>query len=193
VADERLCALPPRNGRCTVEKIAINSVMAGAPAESMPLLCASIEAMAEPEFNLFALNTTTCCVVPGVFVNGPVRHDLEIPFGVGCFGGQAGPGPALGRAMRLLMRNVGGQLVGTTAFSWAMDAAEVMVCIAPPWAELIAVAYPAIEDVQQKLWEHASLPVTRWPEVHQQEHEKSGRVDEDGFVHLVADPDKMLV
>jgi len=268
--DELLCALPPRNGRCTVEKIAINSVMAGAPAESMPLICASIEAMAEPEFNLFALNTTTCCVVPGVFVNGPVRHDLEIPFGVGCFGGQAGPGPAIGRAMRLLMRNVGGQVVGissksvfgqpgrvtgivvgeweerspwapfserrgvpagqnavtvhnctgtidvadivadngvdlleiigkslafvgTNAFIGAMDAAEVMVCIAPPWADLIAVAYPAIEDVQQKLWEHASLPVTRWPEVHQQEHEKSGRVDEDGFVHLVADPDKMLV
>src|SRR5207237_3159073 len=44
--DELLCALPPRNGRCTVEKIAINSVMAGAPAESMPLICASIEAMA---------------------------------------------------------------------------------------------------------------------------------------------------
>jgi hypothetical protein len=63
-------------------------------------------------FNLFALNTTTSCVVPGMFVNGPARHTLAIPFDAGCFGGAAGPGPAIGRAMRLVMRNVGGQVVG---------------------------------------------------------------------------------
>ena len=70
--EELVAELPPRNGRCTVEKIAVNAVLAGAPAESMPLLCAAVEAMADPDFNLFALNTTTSCVVPGVFVNGPV-------------------------------------------------------------------------------------------------------------------------
>jgi hypothetical protein len=86
-----LAELPPRNGRCTVEKLAVNAVLAGAPKESMPLLCAAVEAMADPDFNLFALNTTTSCVVPGVFVNGPVRDELEIPYGAGCFGGVAGP------------------------------------------------------------------------------------------------------
>jgi hypothetical protein len=63
-------------------------------------------------FNLFALNTTTSCVVPGMFVNGPARHTLAIPFDADCFGGAAGPGLAIGRAMRLVMRNVGGQVVG---------------------------------------------------------------------------------
>src|SRR2546429_462958 len=79
--EELLAELPPRNGRCTVEKLAVNAVLAGAPAASMPLLCAAVEAMAEPDFNLFALNTTTSCVVPGVFVNGPVRDELGIPYG----------------------------------------------------------------------------------------------------------------
>src|SRR5262249_13325761 len=74
--DEAIAELPPRNGRATVEKLAVNAVMAGAPPESMPLLIAAIEAMSDPLFNLFALNTTTCCVVPAMFVNGPVRHEL---------------------------------------------------------------------------------------------------------------------
>ena len=113
--DECIAVLPPRNGRCTVEKLAINAVMAGAPPESMPLLCAGIEAMAEKQFNLFALNTTTSCVVPGMFVNGPSRDALEIPYDTGCFGGAAGPGPAIGRATRLVMRNVGGLVVGVSS------------------------------------------------------------------------------
>src|ERR1700682_1207381 len=79
--DDLVAMLPPRQGRATVEKVAVNAVMAGAPAEAMPLLCASIEAMADPDFNLFALNTTTSCVVPGIFVNGPSRERLGIPYG----------------------------------------------------------------------------------------------------------------
>ena len=104
--DEVLGVLPPRNGRASVEKLAVHAVMAGAPAESMPLLCAATEAVNDPEFNLFALNTTTSCVVPGLFVNGPAREALSIPYAAGCFGGEAGPAAAVGRALRLLMRNV---------------------------------------------------------------------------------------
>jgi hypothetical protein len=100
-----------------VEKLAVNAVMAGALPEAMPLLVACAEAMHDPEFNLFALNTTTCSVVPGFFINGPIRHQLEIPFGPGCFGGVAGPAVGIGRAMRLAMRNVGGQVVGVSSKS----------------------------------------------------------------------------
>ena len=266
--DEVLAVLPPRNGRCTVEKLAVNAVMAGAPPEAMPLLCASIEAMAEKQFNLFALNTTTSCVVPGMFVNGPCRDELKIPYDVGCFGGAAGPGPAIGRATRLVMRNVGGQVVGvssksvfgspgrvagivvgeweerspwaplaerrgvsgnavtvhgctgtidvaditadngvdlieiigkslafpgTNAFIGGHHDAEILVCIAPPWADLIASAYPNIEDVQERLHAHAALPVTWWPEMHQKRIVSERGVDENGLVHLVEDPAHMLV
>jgi hypothetical protein len=269
--DDLLAELPPRRGRCTVEKVAINAVMAGAPAESMPLLCAAVEAMADPLVNLFALNATTCSVVPGLFVNGPARHSLKIPYGVGCFGGEAGPGPAIGRALRLVMRNVAGQVVGvssksvfgqparvtgivvgeweerspweplavrrgvgragedaltvkdvtgtcdvadivadngldllevigrslawpgTNAFIGAHHGAEVMVCLAPPWADLIAASVPDVAEVQRLLWSHAALPVSWWPEAHRRAHEANGRVDDAGLVHLVESPDDLLV
>ncbi|HYV59259.1 MAG TPA: hypothetical protein VFA62_04235 [Acidimicrobiia bacterium] len=266
--DECLAELPPRNGRCTVEKLAVNAVMAGAPAEAMPLLCAAVDAMADATFNLFALNTTTSCVVPGMFVNGPARHALSIPFEAGCFGGVAGPGPAIGRAVRLVMRNVAGQVVGvssksvfgqpgrvagivvgeweerspwaplaerrgvigdavtvhgctgtidvadivadngrdllevigtsvafpgTNAFIGAHHGAEILVCLAPPWADLIAKVYPAIEDVQERLWAHAALPVDRWPQPYHEKAVENGRVDDDGMVHLVESPEHMLV
>ena len=261
--------LPPRNGRCTVEKLAVNAVMAGAPAEAMPLLCTAVEAMSEPDFNLFALNTTTSCVVPGVFVNGPIRHELEIPYDAGCFGGVAGPAPAIGRALRLLMRNVGGQVVGvssksvfgqpgrvtgivvgeweerspwaplaerrgisggldavtvhgctgtidiadiasddgrdlveligkslafvgTNAFIGSHHGAEILVCIAPPWAELIAVTYSSVDDVTEQLHAHAALPIGWWPAPHRAKAEANGRVDERGMVHLVESPEHML-
>ncbi len=268
--DEVVAEIAPRNGRATVEKIAINAVMAGAPPESMPLLIAAIEAMTDPLFNLFALNTTTCCVVPAMIVNGPVRHELKLPMGPGCFGGEAGNGASIGRASRLIMRNVGGQkvglnsksvfgqpgrvsgicvaeweerspwaplaerrgagaganavtvhgatgtidvadivadngvdlleiigkslaFVGTNAFIGAHHGAEIMVAIAPPWAELIAQSYPAIEDVQAQLYEHAKLPVSWWPEIHRRRAEENGRVDARGDVHLVESPEHMLV
>jgi len=268
--EELLAELPPRNGRCTVEKVAVNAVMAGAPEASMPLLCTAVEAMAEPDFNLFALNTTTSCVVPGVFVNGPVRHALDLPYEAGCFGGVAGPAPAIGRALRLLMRNVGGQVVGlssksvfgqpgrvtgivvgeweerspwaplaerrgaapgrdaltvhgctgtidvadivaddgadllevvgkslafcgTNAFIGAHHGAEIMVAIAPPWADLIARTFPAVEDVQAELHRHAALPVDWWPAPHRAKAEHDGRVGADGMVHLVEDPSHLLV
>jgi len=268
--DEVIAELPPRNGRATVEKIAVNAVMAGAPASALPLLIATVEAMADPEFNLFALNTTTSCVVPAMVVNGAARHDLGIPMGPGCFGGDAGNGASIGRAVRLVMRNVAGQRVGlnsksvfgqpgrvggicvaeweerspweplaqrqgagaggnavtvhgatgtmdiadtiadngadlleiigtslafagTNAFIGAHHGAQILVAIAPPWADIVAATYPAIADVQERLYAHAKLPVDRWPSPHRRRAEELGRVDDAGFVHLVEDPAHMLV
>jgi len=116
--------------------------MAGAPPEAMPLLIASLEAMLDPIFNVFALNTTTCCVVPAMIVNGPDRAELGIPYGVGCWGGDAGPGPAIGRASRLVIRNVGGQKVGVNSKSVFGQPGRVSgICVGEweersPWAPL---------------------------------------------------------
>ena len=68
-----------------------------------------------------------------------------------------------------------------------------MVAIAPLWAELIAAAYPDIADVHERLYEHAKLPVSWWPETHRRRAEENGRVDEHGDVHLVESPEHMLV
>ncbi|GIX31941.1 MAG: hypothetical protein KatS3mg124_2413 [Porticoccaceae bacterium] len=133
--DEVICTLPPANGECTVEKIAINAVMAGAPPESLSLLIAALEALADPDFELFGLNTTTAPVVPLLLVNGPIRHRLGIPHRHGCLGGEATQAVAIGRAIRLLMRNVGGQVVGVTSQSTFGTPGRVAGILFGEWEE----------------------------------------------------------
>ncbi len=127
--EEVIAALPPLRAPCTVEKLTINAIMAGAPASSLPLLRAAIEAIATPAYELHALNATTGSVMDAMVVNGPVRHQLGIPFGSGCLGGVAGAAPAIGRALRLVIRNVAGQVVGVTSQSvWATRAGLPASC-----------------------------------------------------------------
>jgi hypothetical protein len=133
--DEVLAELPPRRGRCTVEKLAINAVMAGAPSSSMPLLCSTVEALANPDFNLGALNATTGSVVPMMLVHGPQRNEIPIPYGPSCFGGVAGPAPAIGRTMRLIMRNVAGQVSGVTSQSVFGQPGRVAGIVVGEWEE----------------------------------------------------------
>lgn len=114
-ADEVICNLPPSNADCSVEKIAINAVMAGAPPQSMPMIIAALEAMAHTDFELFGLNATTAPVVPLVVVNGPIRNRLNIPYKHGCLGGAPSLSVAIGRAIRLIIRNVAGQEVNVTS------------------------------------------------------------------------------
>ncbi|HEX7872824.1 MAG TPA: hypothetical protein VF475_07935 [Sphingobium sp.] len=112
---DELIARMPDNSECTVEKIVINAVMAGAPPESLELIIAAIEAISEPDFELYGVNATTAPVFPGFIVNGPVRDALKIPYSYGCAGGVATRANAIGRAIRLIMRNVAGQVAGVTS------------------------------------------------------------------------------
>ncbi|MHA3790759.1 hypothetical protein [Sphingomonas sp. YL-JM2C] len=133
--DELVAILPPLRAECTVEKIAVNAVMAGCAGDAMPLLCAAIEAMADPKFDLAGLNATTGSVVPAIIVNGPVRHALDIPCQAGCLGGVAGPAPAIGRAIRLIMRNVAGQLIDATSQSVYGTPGRVAGIVFGEWEE----------------------------------------------------------
>src|SRR5204863_2604848 len=63
------------------------------------------------------------------------RDALEIPYDVGCFGGAAGPGPAIGRAVRLVMRNVGGQVVGVSSKSVFGSPGRVAGIVVGEWEE----------------------------------------------------------
>lgn len=113
--DQVIATLPPLRAECTVEKIAINAVMAGAPPESMPLLVAAVEAFAAPNFELYGLNATTAPVIPMIVVNGPIRDQLDIPYKHSCLGGAATTAAAIGRALRLIIRNLAGQVAGVTS------------------------------------------------------------------------------
>lgn len=112
---DELIARMPDSSECTVEKIVINAVMAGAPPESLELIIAAIEAIAEPDFELYGVNATTAPVYPAFLVNGPLRDELNIPYSYGCAGGVATKANAIARAIRLIMRNVAGQVAGITS------------------------------------------------------------------------------
>lgn len=135
-AQHVIAVLPPRNANCTVERLAINAAMTLAPVEAMPLMTAALEAMADPAFALHALNATTGSVVPALIVNGPVARQLDIPAGAGCLGGVAGAAPAIGRALRLVMRNIAGQLIGVTSQSVYGQPGRVAGIVFAEWEEM---------------------------------------------------------
>ena len=76
----------PRSGEATVEKIAINAVMAGCLPEYLPVVIAALEAITEEQFNLFFVQATTHPCAPLVIVNGPIAKKLGINSGSGAFG-----------------------------------------------------------------------------------------------------------
>ena len=133
--DEVIAHLPPMQSECTVEKIAINAIMAGAPPECLELLIAAVIAIAEPDFELFGLNTTTAPVYPAFVVNGPIRGALHIPYGYGCFGGASTRAVAIGRAIRLIMRNVAGQVAGVTSQTTFGSPGRIAGLLVGEWEE----------------------------------------------------------
>jgi hypothetical protein len=110
--DELVCRYPSRNRIVTLEKVAINAVMAGCRPEYFPVVLAIIEAMADDAFGLHAINATTGGSAVGFIVNGPVRTQLEMNFR----GNVLGPGnranSTIGRAVRLTQINAMGSVPG---------------------------------------------------------------------------------
>lgn len=111
-ADEAIGWLPPRKGRATVEAIAVNAVMAGCRPEYMPVIVAAVEGLTDPAYPLEFMQVTTNPMTPFLLVNGPVRQKLDINFGTGCLGPGWRANATIGRAIRLIMNNVGGALPG---------------------------------------------------------------------------------
>lgn len=103
-----LGAIPPINGDAVVEKIAVNAVMAGCRPEYFPVVLAATRAMLQPEFGLMTIQASTGPFGPMLVVNGPIRNELKIAGGVGCMGPGYRANATIGRAMRLILINIGG-------------------------------------------------------------------------------------
>jgi hypothetical protein len=101
-------ALAPRHGEATVEKIAANAVMAGCRSEYMPVLMACVKGVAEPKFNLDAVQTSTHNTSPLPIVNGPVVKAIDLNYGYNHTGSRWRATSSIGRALVLTMMNVGG-------------------------------------------------------------------------------------
>lgn len=124
----------PRRGEATVEKIAVNAVMAGCKPEYFPVVVAAVRAVCQPQFNLYALNTTTCCATPALMINGPARLALGIECGYSCLGQNGRANATIGRAVRLVMRNVGGSIPGGVSKSVFGQPGRVSLCFGE-WEE----------------------------------------------------------
>jgi hypothetical protein len=107
-ANEVLGQMPPDYEPCTVEKVAINAVMAGCRPEYMPVLLACVEAALDDAFCLHGVIATTMFVGPIVIVNGPARKTLAMNSGVNALGQGNRANSTIGRALQLAIRNIGG-------------------------------------------------------------------------------------
>jgi hypothetical protein len=113
-ADAEVASIAPRMATATVEKVAINAVMAGCRPEFMPVVVAALRAMARPEFNLAGVQGTTHPVAPLVMVNGPIRERIGINCGSNVFGQGFRANATIGRAVRLVLINIGQGIPGKT-------------------------------------------------------------------------------
>ena len=111
-AEDIIAVLPPRKGQATVACIAVNAIMAGCRPEYMPVIIAAIEAIADRNFPLEFMQITTNPMTEFFLVNGPVRNTLDINYGTGCLGPGWRANATIGRAVRLILNNVGGALPG---------------------------------------------------------------------------------
>jgi hypothetical protein len=135
---DTLGAMPPRWAEVTVEKIAINAVMAGCLESYMPVVITAIEALLEPEFNLYAIQATTHPVAPLLLINGPIRKQLWANSGYNVFGQGTRFNAVIGRAIRLVLINIGGGIHGKLDRATHGQPSKYSFCIAEneeqsPW------------------------------------------------------------
>ena len=138
---EIIGVVPPRWAPATVEKIAVNAVMAGCLPQYMPVLIAAVEALTDPKLNLYALQATTGGPAIMLIVNGPIRKQLDINGGSNVLGEGWRANTTIGRCIRLIQRNIGGSYPGTTCKATLGWPGKYSLCIAEneeasPWEPL---------------------------------------------------------
>ncbi|MBL8376519.1 MAG: hypothetical protein JNM79_01465 [Burkholderiales bacterium] len=106
--DEIIGLIPPNLAECTIEKAAINAVMAGCRPEYFPVVLAAIEAALKPEFSMHGLLATLWFSGPVVIVNGPVSKRIGMNWAGNALGQGNRANATIGRALQLVIRNVGG-------------------------------------------------------------------------------------
>ena len=139
--DHVVAKLIPRMGKATVEKIAVNAVMAGALPTYMPVLIAAVDAISDPKTRFDTFEVSTGSWAPLLVINGPIRNDIHI----NCSSGMMSPGDianaAIGRAVGLIVKNIGGARKGIEDMGTLGDAMKYSLVIGEneensPWEPL---------------------------------------------------------
>ena len=142
-SDEVIGKMPPFLADCTVEKVAINAVMAGCRPEYMPVLLAALEAALEPVFTLHGVLATTYFSSPIIIVNGPIAKKIGMNSGINALGQGNRANATIGRALNLIVLNVGGGRPGEADRSTLGAPSKYTLCFAedesdPEWEPLSA-------------------------------------------------------
>jgi len=133
--------MPPLWRQVTLEKLAVNAVMAGCEPRAFPIIVAAVEAMLDRAFNLYGVQATTHPVAPLLIVNGPYGREIGVHGGSGCFGPGFRANATIGRAIRLVLLNVGGAWPGRYDMATQGSPAKFSYCIAEneaasPWGPM---------------------------------------------------------
>ncbi|HZC46847.1 MAG TPA: TlpA disulfide reductase family protein [Candidatus Acidoferrum sp.] len=133
--------VPPNLAPATVEKVAVNAVMAGCKPEYLPVVLAALEAVCTDEFNIHGIMSTTWGATPVIVVNGPIRHRLDMNMGMMALGYGTRSNATIGRALKLVLRNVGGARPGDIERSTLGAPGKFTTCFAEweersPWEPL---------------------------------------------------------
>jgi hypothetical protein len=138
--EEVLGLMPPLLTACTVEKVAINAVLAGCLPEYLPTVLAAVEAALDPAFCLHGLLATTWFSGPMVVVNGPARKTSGMNWAGNVLGQGNRANATIGRALQLTVRNVGGGKPQETDMSTFGHPGKLGFCFAEdedtPWTTL---------------------------------------------------------
>lgn len=139
--DEIIGLIAPGFGAATVERIAINGVLAGCDPDYLPVLIAGVKAISTRRFNLQGIQATTNPVAVWLIVNGPIAKQLRINGSYNCLGQGTWANATLGRAVRLMLQNIGGALPGGMDRSTHGQPAKYTFCCAEneeanPWEPL---------------------------------------------------------
>lgn len=139
--DEVVGVIPPDQVPCTVEKVAINAVLAGCKPEYMPVVLAAVEAACIDAFCLHGLLATTYFSGPVVIVNGPMARSIGMNSGINALGQGNRANATIGRALQLIVRNVGGGRPGGVDRATLGNPGKYTFCFAEdeagsPWEPL---------------------------------------------------------
>ncbi len=133
--EEEIAVLPPGFETATAGDIAICAVMAGCKAEYFPVLIAATDALADMSFNLLGIATTTGSAAPLYIVNGPITEIIGLNAGHNALGSGHRANATIGRAMTLILQNIGGAKPGEVDMATLGQPAKYACCFAENVAE----------------------------------------------------------
>jgi hypothetical protein len=149
--DELVGRVPPLHEAATVRAVAIHAVMAGCRPEYLPVVLGGLEAILIEEFCMNGVQATMHSAAPLMIVNGPYGKQIGLHGGTGCFGPGFRANATIGRAIRLMLLNLGGGIPGVTSMSAFGQPSRYTYCIREneeesPWEPLAVTRGFTVEE-----------------------------------------------